>query len=149
MSQGNILWGLTRSIIYQSYPRGTLQILIGGSALMSNPLPFCTVIILTEELPFWIPFIENWYLFHIPTWEHCIRLFPEGSSRTILRENFKYYQKKCWPKKEVGSSREYSWGALRRKLPLTWRIQEKTEQTRLSAVFVVKFAFLFCIFLRE
>ena len=43
-----------------------LKFYTGGSAPMSNPLPFCRPF-LTEKVPFSYTFIGKWYPFHIPT----------------------------------------------------------------------------------
>ena len=59
--------GDTVNIYSTNFYRGT------GSALRSNPLPFCTPI-LTKRYPFHIPPIDKWYPFHIPSLEICIPL---------------------------------------------------------------------------
>ena len=58
----------------QSLKKGT------GSALKSNPLPFCTPL-LTKRYPFHIPATDKWYPFHIPT---ILDKSPRDSSAIFL-----------------------------------------------------------------
>ena len=69
-------WGVSQ----QSFIRG-------GSTPKSSPLAFY-IPFLTEKVPFRIPSIEKWYLFHIATEKHCI---PFLNPWNAVNEQKQYY----------------------------------------------------------